>query len=136
MITNSKNKTTERITCQKKTILDYLKGITSHPSAEEIYFAIRKKLPRISRGTVYRILNNLKQKGEIQEIPYDVAHYDGNTSSHAHFVCRKCNKIFDIFDVCRECKIIKRKRIKVGKIKNYNIYFYGICEKCQRRFRF
>lgn len=132
MITKKK---IERITCQKKMILDYLKSVTSHPSAEEVYLAIRKRLSRISRGTVYRILNNLKKKGEIREIPYGVAHYDGDTSSHAHFVCQRCNKIFDIFDICRECKIVKRKKVKVGKIKNYNIYFYGICKNCQRRFK-
>ena len=38
----------ERITSQKKIILDYLKEVNTHPSAEDIYLKVRKRLPRIS----------------------------------------------------------------------------------------
>ena len=79
-------------------LLDYLKSVKTHPCAEDIYKAVKKKLPNISLGTVYRVLNNFKEKGEILEIPFEVAHYDGDTSSHAHFICEKCKKIFDIFE--------------------------------------
>ena len=123
----------ERITSQKKLILDYLKSVKCHPSAEKVHLEVRKKLPKISRGTVYRILNNLKEKGEIQEIPCEVSHYDGDISSHAHFICEKCGEIFDIFDVCKECNILRSKKTKVGGIKNYQIHFHGICKNCERK---
>ena len=123
----------EHITSQRKIILDYLKGVDIHPSAEIIYNEVRKKLPQISRGTVYRNLKNLRSKGEIQEIPVDVAHFDGDISSHAHFICKKCNKIFDIFDICKECSVLKRKKTKVGRINHYQISFYGYCQKCHNR---
>ena len=55
----------EKITSQKQIISDYLKNTTSHPSAENVYSEVRKKLPRISMGTVYRILTSLKEKGEV-----------------------------------------------------------------------
>ena len=125
MITKKK---VERITCQKKIILDYLKSVKTHPSAAVVYLAVKKKLPRISLGTVYRILNNLKTEGEIQEIPDEIKHYDGNTSLHAHFICEKCQRIYDVFD---KCQILKPSRLKVGKIKSYQIYFYGKCKNCQ-----
>lgn len=126
-------KTKERLTCQKKIILDYLKSVKTHPSAAAIYLNARKKLPRISSGTVYRILKNLKKKKEIQEIPDRVSRYDGDISSHAHFICQKCRQIFDIFDLCEKCRIIKRQKLKVGKINNYQIYFYGICKNCSKK---
>ena len=126
-------KNMEHITSQRKIILDYLRGVDTHPSAEIIYGEVRKKLPQISRGTVYRNLKNLRRKGEIQEIPVDVAHFDGDISSHAHFICKKCHKIFDIFDICKECGVLKRKKTKVGKINNYQISFYGHCQKCSSR---
>ncbi|MGB9598398.1 MAG: Fur family transcriptional regulator [Minisyncoccales bacterium] len=122
----------ERLTSQKKVIWDYLKNVKSHPTAEDVYLTVKKRLPQISRGTVYRHLKNLKEKGEILEIFSKVSHYDGYVSSHAHFVCQKCDRIFDIFDVCRECKIVKKKRIKLGKIQGYNLNFYGICKNCQK----
>lgn len=122
----------EKITCQKKIILDYLKSIKTHPSAEEIFQEIKKKLPRISRSTVYRILKNLKEKGEILEIPGEFSRFDGNIFPHAHFICQKCKKIFDVFNTNLKFKIIKQKKLRVGKIKNYQIYFYGICKKCKK----
>lgn len=124
----------ERITSQKKIILDYLQNVKTHPSAEEVYLEVRKKLPRISQGTVYRILSNLREKDKAQIIPVKgIAHFDGDISSHAHFICQKCNKIFDIFCVCSKCSILKNKKTKVGKIKNYEIYFYGNCEYCRKK---
>src|SRR3989344_3001733 len=57
----------ERLTCQKKIILDYLKSVQSHPSAEIIFKEAKKKLPQISLGTVYRNLNTLKQKGRFRK---------------------------------------------------------------------
>lgn len=122
----------EKITCQKKIILDYLKSVKTHPSAEEIFQEIKKKLPRISRSTVYRILKNLKEKEEILEIPGEFSRFDGNTFPHAHFICQKCKRIFDVFNINLKFKIIKQKKLRVGKIKNYQIYFYGICKKCKK----
>lgn len=124
---------TERITSQRKIILDYLKSVKTHPSTEEVYLAVKKKLPQISLGTVYRNLKNLKEKGKIQEVFSEISHYDGDISPHAHFVCQECNRIFDIFDVCKKCNILKSKKTKVGKIKRYQINFYGLCKKCQKR---
>lgn len=123
---------TERETSQKKIILNYLIGVKNHPSAEEIYIKVKKSLPSLSRGTVYRILKNLKEKKIIQEIPSSISRYDGDTSSHAHFICNKCDKIFDIFNACKDCKIIKNKKTKVGKINNYQVYFYGKCKFCEK----
>jgi Fe2+ or Zn2+ uptake regulation protein len=130
MITKNK---TERITNQKKVILDYLKSVKIHPDAEKVYFEVKKKLPRISLGTVYRILNNLSEKKEIRKIPAEISRFDGDISSHAHYICEKCHAVFDIFNICKDCRILKNKKTKVGKIENYQIYFYGICKKCSKK---
>mgnify|MGYP001773283578 CR=1 FL=1 len=122
----------ERLTCQKKIILDYLKSVKTHPSAEEIFKKVKKKLPQISLGTVYRILKNLKEKGEILEIPEKIKRYDGFVLPHAHFVCEKCGKIFDVQSECEKCEILKKKKLKVGKFKKFFIQFYGICKNCQK----
>ena len=89
----------KRFSRQREEILQILKGTKIHPTAEWIYFQAKKKIPKLSLGTVYRNLNNLHQKGIIKKFqfstPFD--HFDGNTSSHQHFVCRKCGKIYDLF---------------------------------------
>lgn len=124
----------ERLTNQKKIILDYLKKVKCHPSAEKVYSSVRKKLPQISFGTVYRILDSFKRNGTILEIPCSCeSHYDGDISPHAHFICQKCKKIFDIFRLCGSCNVLKNKKITIGKINHYQIYFYGQCKKCQNQ---
>ncbi|MBD3208135.1 MAG: transcriptional repressor [Candidatus Nealsonbacteria bacterium] len=121
----------ERLTSQKKIILDYLKSTKNHPSADVVYKEVKKKLPRISKGTVYRILNNLKEKGKVIEIPLKPScRYDGDTSFHAHFFCEDCGEVFDV-----DKKFIKSsqaEKITVGKVKHYLISFYGICKNCQK----
>ena len=129
MITKNKK---QRITSQKKIILDYLKSNKNHPTAEMVYEEVKKKLPQISLGTVYRILNDFTDKKIIQKIPSDIAHFDGDTSSHTHFICEKCNIIFDVFNLCKDCKVLKKKKLKVGKIEKYQIYFHGKCQKCSK----
>ncbi|MDP2910441.1 MAG: transcriptional repressor [bacterium] len=123
----------ERLTSQKQIISNYLKSVKTHPTAEIIYSEVKKKLPGISPATVYRVLNNIQKKGNAQIIPIKgIAHFDADTSSHAHFICQKCNKVFDIFDLCSKCHILNKKRLKVGKISYYKIYFYGTCDKCKK----
>lgn len=128
MIINKK----ERFTNQKKIIIDYLKFDKTHPSAKEVFKAVRKKLPRLSLGTVYRILNKLKEKAEILEIPEKIRRYDGQTKSHGHFICQRCSKIFDIMIKNRDYQFTKIKKTKFGKIEKYIIYFYGFCQDCEK----
>jgi len=127
MILNKK----ERLTRQKRIILDYLKSVKTHPTAEEVYLAVKKQLPKISRGTVYRILNDLSAKLKVQKISTQVSRFDGDTSFHVHFVCKRCGLVFDIFEKMEQ--FLKRKKTKVGKIENYQVYFYGICKKCSKK---
>ena len=124
----------ERMTAQKSFVFDYLKGVKTHPTAETVYKEVRKKLPSISQGTVYRVLNNFKEKGEIQAIDTkDNIHFDADISDHAHFICEECGKVFDVYDECSHCGILKNRKTKVGKINSYKINFYGKCKKCLSR---
>ncbi len=122
----------ERTTNQKKVILDYLKSVKTHPAAEEVYLEVRHQLPRISLATVYRILNDFSEKGIIRKIPVSIARFDGDISGHPHFICRKCHKIYDLGYLCADCPVLKKKKTKVGKIENYQMYFYGCCNKCSK----
>ncbi len=120
----------ERMTSQKHVVSEFLKATKSHPTAEMVYKEVRRKLPRVSRATVYRILKDMKEKGEIREIPCKVCRYDGDLTEHSHFFCEKCG---GIIDVPEKIKVSESDMKKVGKINNYQIYFYGICKKCSRK---
>jgi Fur family peroxide stress response transcriptional regulator len=111
-----------------------LKGVKTHPTAEIVYREVKKKLPTISQGTVYRVLNIFKNKGEIQAIDTkDNVHYDADISDHAHFICSECGNVFDVTSDCSECGILKNKRTKVGLINSFKINFYGECKQCRNK---
>jgi len=118
-----------RNTIQKQTILDYLYSIKSHPSADQVYLAVKKKLPTISKATVYRILKSFSQQNIIREINSEVSRYDADMSKHTHFICRRCKSVFDMLEFDNQIKL--PKNIKNGQVDNYQLNFFGFCNKCK-----
>ncbi|MGW8185464.1 MAG: Fur family transcriptional regulator [Candidatus Moraniibacteriota bacterium] len=121
----------ERLTNQKQIILDYLQNTKSHPCAEEVFQAVKKKLPRISLGTVYRNLDNFVQKDTIKEISGETKRFDADLSQHHHFVCKKCQHVFDLDNFNPNLKKIEKKTQSIGLCHSYQIFVYGICKKCK-----
>ena len=119
-----------RYSHQRELILEAVKSVRTHPTADAIYEMIRQKEPSISLGTVYRNLNLLASRGEI--IPLytadDKVHYDGDTSSHRHFVCKKCKNIIDIFIKTEiPAEITEKMMLSVEEEKTV---YYGQCREC------
>ena len=59
-----------RNTRQRRIILEELRGVKSHPTAVEIFERVRRRLPKISLGTVYRNLDLLTRLGMIQKLEW------------------------------------------------------------------
>lgn len=121
-----------RTTNQRLKILEYLKSVKTHPTAETVYKAVRKQLPNITLATVYRNLNCLAEQGKIQRFEVNsVSHFDGDVSFHQHCVCRKCGMIQDIFKDTIIRDALKKINLKGFEPKSMNIIIYGICRKCK-----
>lgn len=118
---------------QRDAVLEALCSTTSHPTADNLYNMVRKKMPNISLGTVYRNLNLLSESGKITKIDvgFDQTHYDGNTEPHNHFICKKCHKVYDVKDKY-DYEIDKKACSDVnGDIEYHTLMFYGICSSCK-----
>jgi Fe2+ or Zn2+ uptake regulation protein len=123
-----------RKTKQREAILKVLRGTTSHPAADWIYNEVRKEIPNISLGTVYRNLKLLRECGEILEIDLGStsSRFNGNPSKHYHFRCEKCRRVFDIDEPVDE-EINERIARKTGfKISHHWLEFRGLCKGCQK----
>lgn len=120
----------ERLTSQKQIILEYLQSVKNHPTAEEVFEAVKKKLPRISLGTVYRNLETFYQRGLAKKIEGETKRFDGDISIHHHFICQKCKKVFDIFEKNKNLDKIFNNRLNGFKAKEIQIH--GICKNCQK----
>lgn len=88
----------QRNTAQQKQVMDVLRRMANHPSAEMVYDEVHKEYPRISKATVYRILREEANCGCLRnvDIPRDVNRYDHRTDEHWHIRCRECGRIGDV----------------------------------------
>ena len=86
------------MTKQREVIIEELKGVTTHPTADQIYEMVRKRLPKISIGTVYRNLDILSKLNMIQKIEWGGTQkrFDGNIENHYHVRCKVCGKVEDL----------------------------------------
>lgn len=122
----------KRNTVQRSLVLEAVKELRCHATADEVYNMIVQKHPNISRGTVYRNLNHLSDIGEIRrvEIPGGADRYDHICYNHYHTRCIKCGQIFDVE---MEYIVNLEKHIKDShgfEFTGHDIIFKGICHEC------
>ncbi len=78
---------------QREAILQVLRSTDTHPSASAVHNEVRKLIPNISLGTVYRNLAALAEDGVcLPSVGDGYEHFDGNASPHAHLHCKQCEK--------------------------------------------
>jgi len=122
-----------RLTSQRKVILDELSKCKSHPPADDIYTMVRKKLPNISLGTVYRNLEIMSRHGMIMKIetPDGQKRFDYNTEAHPHFRCEGCGKIEDIpLELFAPEPDPDHPWVRKRRIRTSTLYYQGLCEEC------
>ncbi len=122
-----------KLTPQRLAILHFLEGNTDHPTAEDIFLAVKTNFPTISIATVYNTLQALKERGKVLELTIDPErkHYDPNTTPHHHVVCTECNEIGDIFEDYSETLQPPEYVLRRFRIAGNHVNFYGICKSCQ-----
>ena len=126
------NQSNLRMTRQRRVILEELRKVNTHPSADEIYEMVRKQLPRISLGTVYRNLEILSESGEIQKLQLGCSQnrFDGVAQDHYHIRCIDCNRVMDAppgSDVCLSYELNEKTDFK---IIGHKLEFLGLCPQC------
>ena len=120
------------MTRQRKVILEELRKVDTHPSADEVYEMVCKRLPRISLGTVYRNLEILSAKGEIQklELGCTLKRFDGIAENHYHIRCLQCDRVVDAPDDVDVAVNHDLKNATKFKIFGHKLEFIGICPDC------
>ena len=105
-----------------------------HPTADWVYRKARRRLPRISLGTVYRNLKQLADLGLIREIQAggSAARFDGNLGRHYHIRCLGCGRLSDL-----PLSVSKRLEEEAGRATSYRILghealVHGLCPLCQQ----
>ena len=123
----------KRNTIQSSLVLETVRKLQCHATADEVYNEIIKTYPTISRGTVYRNLQRLCETGEIRkrEIPDGADRFDHLCDDHYHIRCVKCGRVFDV-DMEYIPNLEQSVRDAHGfSFTGHDIVFKGICPECK-----
>ena len=125
-----------RNTQQRQAILEELRGVTSHPTAVDLYEMVRVRLPKISLGTVYRNLELLAEMGAIQKLEMGgpEARFDGDADHHFHVRCVRCGRVDDLCGAPEGLTDflagVHCSHLSGYEILGYQLVFSGICPGC------
>jgi Fe2+ or Zn2+ uptake regulation protein len=123
-----------RLTAPRRLILEVVRASTAHPSAAAVHAQVRRRLPRVSLGTVYRNLRMLAARGLLQErADGSGLRFDGNLAPHDHFTCVVCGHVFDVPPQGRGAVVAARVASATGfEVLDHRVEFYGRCAGCRR----
>src|SRR3972149_29213 len=121
-----------RNTRQRQIILEELRKLKTHPTAAGLYVIVRRRMPKISLGTVYRNLELLSQSGVIQKLDYSgsEARYDGCVEQHDHLRCIHCGKVDDAPGPPLELTGGEKDDCGGFKVLGHPLEFFGVCLQC------
>lgn len=121
-----------RNTIQRKLVLEAVRTLQCHATAEQVYEQVRTVHPEISRATVYRNLEVLSAAGEIRKVETmsEAARYDHIATPHPHLRCRVCGRYFDM-----AAELLPELPTQTGEfhIEGCQVLFTGVCPECYRK---
>ena len=123
------------ITTQRRAVFEAILDRTDHPTAEQLYRAVRRQLPQISRMTVHRILGAFASLGLVAKAchPGSAARFDPKLRQHHHLVCLECGRIIDVEDSRLDHLPWPKVSPEEFQVQGYNVHFRGRCARCGRK---
>jgi Fur family transcriptional regulator, peroxide stress response regulator len=122
------------VTHQRVIIYQALMDTRHHPSPEEVYRRVRRQIPSISLGTVYKNIKTFIDHGLLREASphHGCARLEVNLAPHHHLVCLRCKAIMDLDDEAVEPVRLKTHPPAGFQVERCSVEVLGICEKCSR----
>ncbi|MDR1398183.1 MAG: transcriptional repressor [Desulfarculales bacterium] len=125
-----------RKTRQRQVILEELGKVNTHPTAAELCTMVRRRMPHISLGTVYRNLDILSRSGAIARIDVggEEMRFDAAVSRHYHLRCLRCGSVEDV-DLPVMGSTLEEAAAKLcqAQVCGHNLEFVGYCRNCCAR---
>ncbi len=117
-------------------IFDVVRGASNHPTALEVYEAVKQQRPRIGLASIYRILHNLVEQEYIHELRVDgedFSRYDGRIERHDHAICRSCGRLVDLpVEIMLSQQDLQEAALAAGiQLETHEVRLYGLCTQCQ-----
>ncbi|MGA2151643.1 MAG: transcriptional repressor [Geobacteraceae bacterium] len=122
------------LTVQRRIILENLASRADHPTADQIYEAVKERIRGLSRTTVYRVLETFVLLGVVTKVsnPQAKARFEADTVRHHHLICSGCKSVTDCHDE-RLDGIEVPAEVGTGfEVRNFSLAITGLCGSCRR----
>jgi len=121
-----------RATHQRLQIIVELARADDHPDAEDVFERVCRRIPTLSRDTVYRTLDALAAQGLVRRIAMPRAtRFDPELSPHHHFICDHCGRLVDIGAEIVKSPEVPEVLTGIGDVRSVSLEIYGICHSCR-----
>ena len=123
------------VTHQRQVLFEIMQGMHGHPSPEEVYARVKKKIPAISLATVYKNIHLFVESGIFREVSmhHGTLRVEMNSRPHHHMVCSMCKSISDI-DEADLGLLPSHQKLPGGfLVERYAVDVIGICPECQAK---
>ena len=123
------------VTHQRQVVYEAVIAAHGHYSPEDIYAAVKRRIPAISLATVYNNLRLFVERGLLREVSPHASTLlvDGNLEPHHHLVCTRCKSVQDI-----EADFIDFKRLSPHVPNGFDlthpvVEVFGLCRRCRAK---
>jgi Fe2+ or Zn2+ uptake regulation protein len=121
-----------RRSSQRERILDHVLRAGGHPTARDVLASVKREIPTLGPGNLYRNLKILVEEGRLRLLLLDdgVERYDAVTAAHYHIRCPSCGRLSD-FDIPVQTHVLKEaQRHTKTRLMSHTIQFTGLCADC------
>lgn len=121
------------LTMQRLLVLEVVLRRGGHPTADEIFAEVRRRSRRISKRTVYRVLETLAELGLIRRVPHpgSITRFDAKLHRHHHLICTRCAQIQDLESPELDGIPVPPGRPLGFEIQDFSVQLTGLCPACQ-----
>jgi Fur family peroxide stress response transcriptional regulator len=122
------------LTIQRRIILENLASRYDHPTADQIYEAVKDQIRGVSRTTVYRVLETFVRLGVVAKVsnPHAKVRFEADTKRHHHLICLDCNAVADCHDGRLDGIEVPTEVCDGFEVKDFSLAIIGICGSCRR----
>lgn len=123
-----------RLTPQRLEVFRAVASSLSHPDAEMVLRGVQKRFPNVSLDTVYRTLWLLNELGLVATLGprRDSVRFDGESRPHHHYVCKRCQRVWDLMDARQASIDLPQGATQLGTVQEVRLEVQGICTECER----
>jgi len=133
LVVDAKSVAKERVTRPRLLIAQALGDARRFVSAQQVIEVLKRRNLKVGAATVYRNLNLMAERGEV-----DVIHVDGETfyrecsdgKHHHHVICRICGHTVEIEVPGLERWIDKAVAYLRYRDVDHDLEIFGICPRC------